>query len=253
MSGHSKWSTIKHKKAASDARRGALFTKLAREIQVAARDAGADPETNNRLRLAIQTAKSSNMPNDNIDRAVAKGAGTGGEGDDLEEVYYEGYGPGGAAIIIQALTDNRNRTVSDLRSAFTKLGGNLAESGAVAWGFDNKGSIVAEVEDADPEEVALEAVDWGAEDFEIMGGTLQFTTARDDLDRLRSALEEMEGVEVRTAELAMVPKNMLALDEGRAKQTLRLLDSLEELDDVQSVYSNADFSEELLADFSGAD
>ena len=250
MSGHSKWSTIKHKKAASDAKRGVLFTKLAREIQVAAREAGADPETNFRLRLAIQTARSSNMPNDNIDRAIIKGAGTGDDGDELQEIYYEGYGPGGTAILVQALTDNRNRTVSDLRSAFTKQGGNLAESGSVAWGFNNKGSIVADVNNTDPEDVALDAVDSGADDFEILGNTLQFTTTRDNLERLRFALEQRHGVEIRTAELAMVPKNMIALEEGRAKQTLRLLESLEDLDDVQNVYSNADFSDELLASFS---
>ena len=161
MSGHSKWSTIKHKKAATDARRGQLFTKIAREIIVAARG-GADPETNFRLRLAIQTGKDANMPNDNIDRAIAKGSGTGADGVELEEITYEGYGPGGTAIMVQTLTDNKNRTVSDVRQMFSRAGGNLAAAGAVAWGFSNSGVINVEASSVDPEEIALEAVDAGA-------------------------------------------------------------------------------------------
>ena len=235
MSGHSKWSTIKHKKAASDAKRGVLFTKLTREVMLAARIGGPDPEMNFRLRLVIQNARAANMPTDNIDRAISKG-----------------YGPGGAAILIQALTDNRKRTVSDVRSRLSKSGGNLAETGAVAWGFATKGTIIVDIDDGDPEEVALEAVDSGVEDFDIVGNTIQFTTAPGDLERLRGALEEMAGVKVQSADLAMVPKNMLELGDSTAKQTLRLLESLEELDDVQKVYSNADFSDEVLASFSGA-
>ncbi len=253
MSGHSKWSTIKHKKGAQDAKRGVLFTKLSREIIVAARSGGADLDMNFRLRLAVQNAKSANMPSDTIERAVQKGSGTGADADQLQEVSYEGYAPGGAAIIIQALTDNRNRTVADIRSQFTKSGGNLAEAGAVAWGFEGKGTIIAEcAEGTDPEEIALLAVDSGAEDFDITGQTINFTTEATDLDMLRSALETMDGVSVDTAELALVPKTMTELEDAKAKQTLRLLEALEDLDDVQKVFSNADFSDEVLAEFAEA-
>ena len=251
MSGHSKWSTIKHKKAATDARRGQIFTKLAREIMVASRD-GADPETNFRLRLAIQSAKGANMPNDNIDRAIAKGSGTGDESADLEEVTYEGYGPGGTAILVQALTDNRNRTASHIRSTFSRAGGNLAESGAVSWGFSNSGVILVEASDVDPEEIALEAVDKGAEDFDIEGSSIEFKAAFTDFEPLKAALEAMDGVEVVSAELAMVPDTLVELDEAKARQTLRLLDTLEELDDVQKVFSNADFPDEALAEYAAA-
>ncbi|MEE8363858.1 MAG: YebC/PmpR family DNA-binding transcriptional regulator [Dehalococcoidia bacterium] len=253
MSGHSKWSTIKHKKAITDARRGQLFTKLAREIIVAAREGGGDTDTNFRLRLAIQNARSSNMPNDNIDRAVARGAGTGGGDAVLLEILYEGFGPGGAAIMVQALTDNKNRTASDIRSRFARSGGNLAESGAVAWGFESSGVIVAEVSDADPEEVALEAVDAGADDFEIEGGSIEFKAGFTGFEPLRAALDAMDGVEVISAEMAMVPTNTIPLDASKAQQTLRLLDALEELDDVQKVYSNADFPDEVLEAYAAAE
>jgi len=253
MSGHSKWSTIKHKKGVQDARRGQLFTKLTREVIIAAREGGPDPEMNFRLRLAVQTAKAGNMPNDNIERAIKKGAGLDGGGPDaLEEALYEGYGPGGAAILVQALTDNRNRTASDVRSRFSRAGGNLAESGAVAWGFDNKGVIRVEVPGADPEEVALEAVDVGAEDFEIDGQDIEFTVDFAGFDGLRSALEQMEGVEIGTAEMAMVPSNTIPLEPPQARQNLRLLDSLEDLDDVQKVFCNVDFSDEVLAEYEQA-
>ena len=251
MSGHSKWNTIKHKKAATDARRGQVFTKLAREIIVAARD-GADPETNFRLRLAIQSAKGANMPNDNIDRAVAKGSGAGDDSAELEEVTYEGYGPGGTAIMVQALTDNRNRTASDIRSTFARAGGNLAESGAVSWGFQNSGVIVVEASEVDPEDIALEAVDQGAEDFDIDGSSIEFKAAFTDFEPLKAALEAMDGVEVVSAELAMVPSTLVELDETKARQALRLLDTLEELDDVQKVFSNADFPDEVLAEYAEA-
>ncbi len=253
MSGHSKWSTIKHKKGALDAKRGVLFTKLSREIIVAARSGGADMDMNFRLRLSVQNAKSANMPSANIERAIEKGAGTGAESDQLEELTYEGYAPGGAAIIVQGLTDNRNRTAADVRSMFTKSGGNLAEAGAVSWGFDNKGTVLVNIaEELDPEEVALEAVDSGAEDFDIDGTTINFTTDPGNLDVLQKALGAMEGVEVDTAEIAMVPQVLMELNDSHAKQTLRLLEALEELDDVQKVFSNADFSDEVLAEFSAA-
>lgn len=254
MSGHSKWSTIKHKKAATDQRRGALFTKLAREIMVAAREGGPDAESNFRLRLAVQSARGANMPNDNIDRAIKKGAGIGGDGsEDLHEIMYEGYGPGGVAIMVQTLTDNRNRTVSDVRSRFTKSGGTLAENGAVSWGFDNKGTITVKVDEGiDPEEIALGAVDAGAEDFEISEQQIDFSTAPSNLDTLRTALEGMDGVEIESAELAMIPKTTTELDSAHSRQLLRLLDSLEELDDVQKIYSNAEFDEETVAEYSAA-
>ena len=251
MSGHSKWSTIKHKKAATDARRGQLFTKIAREIIVAARG-GADPETNFRLRLAIQTGKDANMPNDNIDRAIAKGSGTGADGVELEEITYEGYGPGGTAIMVQTLTDNKNRTASDVRQMFSRAGGNLAAAGAVAWGFSNSGVINVEASSVDPEEIALEAVDAGAEDFDIEGTAIEFKAAFTDFETLKSALEAMDGVKVVSAELAMVPDTLVKLDDTKAKQTLRLLDTLEELDDVQKVFSNADFPEDVLAEYAEA-
>ena len=188
-----------------------------------------------------------------IERAVQKGSGTGADADHLQEVSYEGYAPGGAAIIVQALTDNRNRTVADIRSQFTKSGGNLAEAGAVGWGFESKGTIIAEcAADTDPEEIALLAVDSGAEDFDISDQTINFTTEATDLDKLRSALETMDGVTVDTAELAMVPKMMTELEDSKARQTLRLLEALEDLDDVQKVFSNADFSDEVLAEFAAA-
>ncbi|MBI4307099.1 MAG: YebC/PmpR family DNA-binding transcriptional regulator [Chloroflexi bacterium] len=247
MSGHSKWSTIKHKKAVTDQRRGALFTKLAREIIVAAREGGPDPEMNFRLRLATNNARASNMPNDNIDRAIKKGAGVASGDEQLHEVVYEGYAPGGAAILVQALTDNRNRTASEVRSRFTKAGGNLAESGAVSWGFDMKGAVRVTVDGMNPDDLALEAVDAGAEDFTIDGNAVEFTAARNDLAKLRSFLEGKSGVKIETAEFAMIPKTTVQLDPAKAQQALRLLDSLEELDDVQKVYTNADFPDEVLA------
>ncbi|MBI2965711.1 MAG: YebC/PmpR family DNA-binding transcriptional regulator [Chloroflexi bacterium] len=247
MSGHSKWSTIKHKKAITDQRRGALFTKLAREIIVAAREGGGDAEMNFRLRLAVNNARNSNMPNDNIDRAIKKGAGTDSGGEQLHEVMYEGYAPGGAAILVQALTDNRNRTAAEIRSRFTKAGGNLAESGAVAWGFETKGTVHVTLDGLNPDDLALEAVDAGAEDFTIDGNSIEFTASHADLAKLRSFLETKAGVTIDTAEFAMVPKTTVLLDQAKAQQTIRLLESLEDLDDVQKVYSNADFPDEVLA------
>jgi len=252
MSGHSKWSTIKHKKGVQDARRGQLFTKLTREVIIAARDGGPDADMNFRLRLAVQTARAANMPNDNIERSIKKGAGVDGGGNDLAEVLYEGYGPGGAAILVQALTDNRNRTVSDVRSRFTRAGGNLAETGAVAWAFETKGVIRAEVADADPDEVALAAVDAGAEDFDIDGQDIEFTVDFAGFDELRSALAKMEGVSIESAEMAMVPTSTIPLEPSQARQTLRLLDLLEELDDIQKVFCNVDFSDEVLAEYAEA-
>ncbi len=250
MSGHSKWSTIKHAKAITDARRGRLFTKLAREIIVAARQGGGDPAGNIRLRIAIQKARDSNMPMDNIERAIKRGTGEGGDAEQMAEIVYEGYGPGGTAFMLQTLTDNRNRTVSDIRSTFTKAGGNLAQNGAVAWQFQQKGMIVVDAEGQQAEELALVAIDGGADDFETFEGTLQVYTPPDRLEAIRQALTDANG-SVRSSELSMVPTNTISLDSKTALQALRLIDRLEELDDVQKVYSNADFPDEVFEEYEG--
>jgi YebC/PmpR family DNA-binding regulatory protein len=244
MSGHSKWSTIKRKKGAVDARRGALFTKLSRELIIAAREGGGEVGTNFKLRLAVQRAKAANMPNDNIERAIAKATGSG-EGDSYDEIMFEGYGPGGAAILVSTLTDNRNRTVAEVRHQFTRAGGNLGESGSVGWQFEAKGLISVNVSNGDAEEIALQAIDAGAEDVDLQGETIEIRTEPSDLESIRQQLES-SGLEIENADYAMVPKVSLELDEKTAIQTLRLLDGLEDLEDVQRVYSNADFSDEAL-------
>ncbi len=249
MSGHSKWSTIKHKKGAADARRGQLFTKLSREITVAAREGSPDPEMNFRLRLAMDNAKAQNMPKDTIERAVAKGSGRGADGADLEELTYEAYAPGGTGIIIQTLTDNRNRSTSEIRSRVTRSGGNLASNGAVSWNFEQKGLINLRVGEGDPEEVALEVMDIGAEDVDIQDETVSVTFAFDQFARAKGELEEMAHIEIEQAELAMIPSSTVALDKSQAMQTLRLLDALEALDDVAKVFSNADFPDEALEEY----
>ncbi len=249
MSGHSKWSTIKHKKGAADAKRGQLFTKLTREITVAAREGSDDPDMNFRLRLAIDNAKSQNMPKDTIERAVAKGAGKGADGNALEELTYEAYGPGGTGFIIQTLTDNRNRAASGIRSKVTRSGGNLAANGAVSWNFEQKGLVTLEVEGADPEEVALEVMDIGAEDVDIEEDLVSITFPFNEFARAKTELESLSDVRVENAELAMIPNNTVPLEKSQALQTLRLLDELEELDDVSKVFTNADFPEEVLEEF----
>ena len=245
MSGHSKWSTIKHGKAVSDARRGQLFTKLTREIIAAARQGGGNAETNFRLRMAIQKAKDSNMPFDNIDRAVKRATGEGAGQGQMAEVTYEGYAAGGTAIILEVLTDNRNRTVSDIRSTLSKAGGNLAETGAVAWQFDQKGVIVVDATPHEAEELALIAIDAGADDFETFDSTLYVYSPPQGLEELRNTMSEHHAT-IRSSEMSMVPNSTVSLDDSAAMQTLRLLDRLEELDDVQKVYSNADFPDEAL-------
>ena len=247
MSGHSKWSQIKRQKGAADAKRGQLFTKLGREITVAARAGGADPEGNPRLRLAVQRARESNMPMDVIKRAIDRGAG-GGDASALEEVVYEGYGPGGTAILVEAMTDNRNRTVAEIRNAFTRGGGSLGESGCVAWNFENRGVIAIEPDGADPEEVALQAIDAGAEDFQVADDTVEVYTEPASIEEVRQALEG-QSVKVASAETAMVPKTTLELDAKDAVTVLKLMERLEDLDDVQRVYSNLDVSEEALKQF----
>ena len=250
MSGHSKWSTIKHQKGVTDARRGQLFTKLAREITVASREGGDNPDMNTRLRMAIQKAKENNMPLDNVDRAIKRGAGGSEGGDALEEALYEGYGPGGVAIMLHALTDNRQRTVSDVRASFARAGGSLGEAGCVSWIFESRGVITAEVDPEEGEEIALVAIDAGAEDFKLEGSYLELYAGPENLESLRNALEQ-QGVKVTSAELSMVPSNTLLLDAKVAEQTLRLLDHLEELDDIQKVYTNADFPDEVLEQYKG--
>ncbi len=254
MSGHSKWSTIKRQKGAADAKRGALFTKLARNISLAAKEGGSgDPDMNFRLRIAIDQAKSNNMPQDSILRAVRRGTGEGGEGMvDLSEVTYEGYAPGGGAILVQALTDNRNRTASEVRSAFNKGGGNLGEAGCVAWNFDSRGVITLEIDDAEvAEELSLAAIDAEAEDVKFEDGILEVYTAPENLLTVKSALEG-EGATPESADVAMVPKALVPLENKAAEQTLRLLDILEELDDVQKAYTNADFPSEVLEQYGSA-
>ena len=254
MSGHSKWSTIKRAKGAADAKRGALFTKLARDITLAAsQGGGGDPDMNFRLRLAIDKAKSSNMPMDSITRAVKRGSGESGDGaDSLAEITYEGYGPGGGAILLQAVTDNRNRTAAEVRSAFNKGGGSLGESGCVAWNFETKGVITIEMEDEErAEELGLVAIDAGADDVKIEDGMLEVLTAPEALQASQKALEE-EGVNFTSADISLVPKATVALDAKAAEQTLRLLDLLEDLADIQKAYTNADFPPEVLEQYGAA-
>ena len=244
MSGHSKWSSIKHQKAVTDARRGQLFTKLAREIIVAVREAGSDPDVNFSLRLAIQRARDSNMPSDNIERAIKRGGGAA-EGAKLVEMVLEGYGPGGSAILVQALSDNRNRIVQNVRNLFSRGGGNLGDSGCVAWLFDSKGMITIKTGDFNTEELALQAIDAGADDVNVETDYVTIYTKPGELEPVRAALEQ-ENIPINSAELSMVPKTMLDLDEKQAVQTLRLLDKLDEVDEVRNVSSNVDFSDSAL-------
>jgi YebC/PmpR family DNA-binding regulatory protein len=247
VSGHSKWSQIKRAKGVTDAKRGQLFTKLGREISVSARSGGPDPDANARLRLAIQRAREANMPMDTIDRAIKRGAGAG-DAAALEEILYEGYGPNGAAIMIEAMTDNRNRTVAEIRNVFTRGGGSLGESGCVAWLFDNRGIITVQPDGNDPDDVALKAIDAGADDFRVDDEGIEIYTDPAQLDTVRAALEQ-EHLTVNGAETAMVPKTTLELEPKDTVTVLRLMERLEELDDVQRVYSNLELSEEALKQF----
>ncbi|MGH3037355.1 MAG: YebC/PmpR family DNA-binding transcriptional regulator [Gaiellaceae bacterium] len=247
MSGHSKWSSIKHKKGAADAKRGKLFSKLSRAIIVAAREGGPDPDANATLATAIQKARDNSMPKDNIERAVARGAGAGTDGDAAyATVTYEGYGPGGVAVFVEALTDNRNRTAAEVRHVFTKNDGNLGTSGSVAWLFERKGVVIVGGDAVDEDELMLAAADGGAEDVGVDGSSFQVTAAPDDLAAVRAALEAA-GIAFESAELTMLPKSTVAIeDEGTAKKLLRLMDALEENDDVQAVYANFDIPEGIL-------
>ena len=247
MSGHSKWSTIKHQKGAADAKRGVLFTKLSRDIALAVREGGgADPDMNFKLRLALDRARSSNMPQDSISRAVKRGSGEGSDGESLEQITYEGYGPGGGAILLQAVTTNRNRTAADVRSTFNRGGGNLGESGCVAWNFELRGVVTVDIDDDDRgEELGLLAIDAGAEDIQIDEGVLEIYSPIEQLQDVQKSIED-ENVAVRSAEMSMVPKATIALSDKEAEQTLRLLDALEDLEDVQKAFTNADFPPEVL-------
>jgi YebC/PmpR family DNA-binding regulatory protein len=250
MSGHSKWSTIKHKKAVKDARRGKMFTKLIKDLSIAARIGGSDPTANPRLRTAIAAAKAASMPGDTIDRAVKKGAGEL-EGVSYEEVIYEGHAPGGAAILLQTLTDNKNRTVSEVRHLFTKNGGNLGQPNSVAWMFTLKGILTIEKDQVDEDQLMEVALDAGAED--IIAGTDMFevVTAPDDLEEVRQALEHAS-ITLLSAEATMVPQNTVSLAGKEAERALRLLDALQELDDVQTVSANVEIAEEEMERFSAA-
>lgn len=248
MSGHSKWATIKRAKGANDQKRGQLFTKLAREITVAARAGGPDPEANSRLRIAIQKARAENMPKDNIDRAIDRATGAG-NADNFDEISYEGYGPGGVAVVIRALTDNRNRTVGEVRSALTRAGGTLGETGSVSWMFDNVGLISVDANGADPEEIALVAIDAGADDVSIDADGIEVYTEVQNLHIVQDALVSA-GIAVNSADPIMKPKATVTPESDQAVKVIKLLEKLEDLDDVQTVYSNLEFTDELLAEAS---
>jgi len=247
VSGHSKWAQIKRQKGVADVKRGQIFTKLGREISVAVREGGPNADANPRLRLAIDRARAANMPIDTIDRAIKRAAG-GPEGAALDQVTYEGYGPGGAAILVEVLTDNRNRAVAEVRSAFTRAGGSLGEAGCVAWMFNQQGLLTIEADGNDPDEISLWAIDAGAEDVRVDGSTVEVYTAPGDLESARSALAARKA-NITGAELAMVPTTSISLDPKEAASTLRLMERLEDLDDVQKVYTNLEISEEALAEY----
>ena len=241
MSGHSKWATIKHKKAATDARRGKIFTKLIRELTIAARTGGSDPNSNPRLRTAISAAKNENMPNDNIERAIQRGTGAL-EGETLDEVMFEGYGPGGVGVLIQVVTSNRNRIVSEIRHLMSKNGGNLAETGAVGWMFHRKGDIVVPKDQADEEKLMGIVLDAGAEDLKDDGSSWEVITPSEVMEKVREALASA-GIKPESAEVAWLPQNYVKLSGQQAQQMLRLVESLEDHDDVQHVYANFDIDE----------
>jgi YebC/PmpR family DNA-binding regulatory protein len=246
MSGHSKWHSIKHKKGAIDAKRGRMFTKLIKEITIAARIGGGDAEGNPRLRKAIADAKEVNMPADNIKRAVQKGTGEL-EGGQLEELQYEGYGPGGVALIVEVVTDNRNRTVSEIRHVFSKNGGNMGESGSVAWMFNKKGYIAIEKSKGDEETLMTLAIDAGADDFTSEESNYEIYTAPASFDKVLDAVKA-KGITPETAEVSMIPQNYIKVEGKTAQQMVKLMEALEEHDDVQHVYANFDIEESELAE-----
>jgi len=243
MSGHSKWATIKRSKGAADAKRGAIFTKLTREIIIATRQGGPSPEGNFRLRLAVQKARDSNMPKDNIENAIKKGSGAA-DGSSFTEMIMEGYGPAGVAILLEAMSDNRNRTVSEIRSTFQKYNGNMAEAGSVSWMFENTGIIVIDTEGLDPDEFSLYAIDAGAKDVKEDKGVLEIYTEPHEFENVKLAIEKKK--KAVSAEVTMIPKNTVSLGEKEALQTVKLLEKLEDLDDVQRVFSNLEYTDALI-------
>jgi len=246
VSGHSKWSSIKHKKGAADIKRGKLFSKLSRAIIVAAKEGGGDPDANLALQNAVEKARSYSMPKDNIERAIAKGAGEGAGGQAFETIVYEGYGPGGVAILAEALTENRNRTAAEVRHTFSKHGGNLGTDGSVAWMFERRGMVLVPAEGVDEDALMLAAAEGGADDVAGDGSSFEVTGAPEALRELRQAIEDA-GFPVESAELTMLPKTTVELTEESAARTLvKLVEALEELDDVQDVYANFDIPEQLL-------
>ena len=249
MSGHSKWHSIKHKKAVVDQRRGQHFTKLARAVTVAAREGGGDPDGNPSLALAIQKARDASMPKDNIERAIAKGTGEGVDADQIESVVYEGYGPGGVALLIEALTDNRNRTSADVRHAFSKHGGNLGEPGSVSYLFDKRGVIVVDASRYDEDDLMV-AIDAGAEDISLDDDVYEIVTEPADLTAVRGALTEA-GIEIESADVTQRPKSRVPLDEANAAKLLRLIDMLEESDDVNAVHANFEVDAAVLERIAG--
>jgi YebC/PmpR family DNA-binding regulatory protein len=251
VSGHSKWSTIKRKKEATDAKRGQIFTKLGKEIALAARE-GPDPDINFKLRLVMDKAKAANMPKDNIERAIRRGAGLDKDAAALEEIMYEGYGPHGVALIIQVVTDNRNRSVADIRRWFNKLGGSLGEVGCVAWQFESKGYMTLEPDGLDPDEIFELAVEWGADDVVFGEDMVEIYTEVDDFQTVREAFEK-RGIKLESAEITMVPKTTIELNEKQTFQNMNLISTLEELEDVQQVYSNLNITDELMAKFEDED
>jgi len=244
MSGHNKWSSIKHQKGVADAKRGQLFTKLTREIIVAVRQGGSDADANYRLRLAIQKARDSNMPYDNIDRAIKRGSGAS-EGAALVELALEGYGPGGAAIMVHAVSDNRNRTLQDIRNIFSRHGGNLGENGSVAWLFDAKGVITVDAGSLNKEDLELKAIDAGADDVKVEDSYVDIYTRPEDLETVRKGLEH-QNIPIASSGVSTVPKSTVHLEEKAALTTLKLLEKLEELDDVDNVTSNVDFPDAIV-------
>lgn len=242
MSGHNKWSTIKHKKGAADAKRGRLFSRIIKEIAVAARLGGGDPEGNPRLRAAVNTARVANMPKENIERAIKRGTG-GLDGVQYEEIVYEGYGPGGVAIMVEALTDNKNRTVAEVRHIFDKFNGSLGESGCVAWMFDKQGVVEVAAGGLDEDEVMEVAIEAGADDVRLDGHSFEIRTAPQDLEAVRSAVAE-KGWNIEFAEITMIPKDTVKLEGKKAELMLKMMDALDDNDDLQKVYANFDISEE---------
>jgi YebC/PmpR family DNA-binding regulatory protein len=251
MSGHNKWSKIKRQKGIDDAKKGQIYTKLTREIIMAARQGGGDPETNFKLRLAVQKARDSSMPKDNIERAIERGVG-GNEGAILEELTLEGYGPSGTAILAQTVSDNRNRTVQEVRNVFTRGGGTMGSAGSVAWLFDSKGIISVDGKGKDTDELTLEAIDAGADDVKVEDGSVEIFTKPTELEIVKKGLEQKK-IALASAELAMIPKLPVDVEERAAIQTLKLLERLEELDDVQKVFSNVNFTDEVLEKYHSGD